>query len=123
MTQPTTITLTATAIGALIGLAAPVINAVTGHFGSRHRRQQELAGEIMELFSSADPLDRLLGGPQNATRRRLFVLGRQLDDKKARQAVDGLIDVAARPQVTEDAIYPKWELTVNEVSRVSRGRR
>jgi len=123
MTQSPVITLAATALGALIGLAAPVINAVTGHFGSRRRRQQELAGEIMELFSAADPLDRLLGGSQNVTRRRLFVLARQLDDKKARDAVDGLIDVAARPQVTENTIYPEWERTVNEVSRVSRGGR
>jgi len=123
MTQSPAVTLAATALGALIGLAAPVINAVTGHFGSSRRRQQELAGEIMELFSAADPLDRLLGGPQNATRRRLFVLSLQLDDRPARDAIDGLIDVAARPEVTENTIYPEWHRTVTEVSRVSRGGR
>jgi hypothetical protein len=123
MTQSPAITLAAGAVGALIGLAAPVINAITGHFGSRRRHQQELAAQILELFASPDTLDTQLGGAGNGTRRRLFVLAAQLDDKPARAAIDGLIDVAARPGATENDIYPEWHRTVNEVSRVSRGGR
>lgn len=123
MTQSPAITLAAGAIGAVIGLAAPVINAVTGHFGSRRRHQQELAGEILELFASPDRLEVQLGGVSNGTRRRLFVLAAQLDDKPARSAIDALIDVAARPGASEDDIYPEWHRTVAEVSRVSRGGR
>jgi len=123
MTQPPVITLIAGAVGALIGLAAPLINSATARWGDRRRIQRETAEKIMDLLAGSEPLDVLLGGAQNAVRRRLYVLSIVLDRSQARNAVEKLIDVAGQRDASENDIYPHWKSTLTEMSRVARGKR
>ena len=123
MTQSPVITLIAGAVGAFIGLAAPLINSTTARLGDRRRVQRETAERIMDLLAGSEPLDVLLGGEQNAARRRLYVLSIVLDRSQARIAVEKLIGAAGRPGASENDIYPHWKSALTEMSRVARGKR
>jgi hypothetical protein len=121
--QSPVLTLAAGAVGAVIGLAAPVINALTARLGTRRQQQRELADRILELFGEAQPLVVVLGGPHSTVRRQVYLLGERLDDTAAREACLELVRSAGNPGATEDDIFPKWQDTITEISRVSRGRR
>ena len=71
MAQSPLITLAAGAIGAFIGLAAPLINAMTARLGARRDHQRILADDILDLFTDGRKLDELLTGPDSSARRKL----------------------------------------------------
>jgi len=123
MAQSPILTLAAGTVGAVIGLAAPLINAMTARLGGRRQQQRELADQIMEIFAEPRTLDSLLGGAHSAARRRLYLLGVRLTDPDARHACEELVTSAGQPGASEDEIFPAWEKTIAEISRVSRGRR
>jgi hypothetical protein len=123
MAQSPLITLAAGAVGAFIGLAAPLINTMTARLGTRRQQQRELADKILDLFVDGQALDVLLGGTQSAARRKLYLLGVRLDDPAARESCEDLIKAAGRPGASENDIFPHWQNTIAEISRVSRGTR
>lgn len=123
MAQSPLITLAATAVGAVIGLAAPLINAMTARLGTRRQQQRELADKILDLFTEGQRLDNILGGAQSSARRQLYLLGVRLDDEDARRSCVALVKAAGQPGASEDDLFPHWQNTITEISRVSRGRR
>jgi hypothetical protein len=123
MAQAPLITLAAGAVGAFIGLAAPLINAMTTRIGSRRQQQRELADKILDLFTDGQTLDVLLVGARSPTRRNLYLLGLRLYDKAARRSCVDLVEAAGTPGASEDDLFPHWQNTIAQISRVSRGRR
>jgi hypothetical protein len=123
MAQSPLITLAAGAAGAFIGLAAPLINAMTARLGSRRDQQRKLADDILDLFQDGQKLDTLLTGAHSPPRRKLYLLGLRLTDERARAACADLVGAAGNPRASEDDLFPLWQKAVAELSRVSRGRR
>lgn len=123
MAQSPLITLAAGATGAFIGLAAPLINAMTARLGSQRDQQRKLADEILDLFQDGQKLDTLMAGSHSSARRKLYLLGLRLTDEQARTACTDLVEAAGNPQASEDDLFPPWQKAIAELSRVSRGRR
>jgi hypothetical protein len=123
MAQSPLITLAAGAVGAFVGLAAPLINAMTTRIGTRRQQQRELADKILNLFTDGQPLDALLVGARSPARRELYLLGLRLEDETARNSCADLVEAAGTPGASEDDLFPHWQNTIAQISRVSRGRR
>jgi hypothetical protein len=123
MAQSPLVTLAAGTIGAVIGLMAPIVNSSVTRLGARRQAQRDVADKVMELLGEPQPIDELLGGSSSAARRRLYILGIRLNDGAARKACLDLVAAAGETGASEDDLYPHWRQTLDEVSRVSRGKR
>lgn len=123
MTQSPFVTLAAGLAGAAVGLIVPFISASFNRRGVVREVQRETADRILDLLTDHRLINEFLGGPHNAARRQLYILGLRLRDRHARLACMDLVARAGSPGVTEDALYPAWHQTLKQVSRVSRGDR
>lgn len=131
MSQSPVVTLAAGAIGATIGLLAPLIAAALLRLGVTRDAQRAVADEIIDLLTGGRPgaeerplaIDALLGGPRNLTRRSLYGLTIRLRDGVARRACEDLIEAAARDGATEEQLVEPWQRALREVGRVHRGER
>ncbi|MEU8423408.1 hypothetical protein AB0C15_21280 [Micromonospora sp. NPDC048835] len=116
------VTLAAAFIGALFGLAAPVI---TNHIGRRDRErdsQRAIAEQILDLFDSPASLSEILGHDDSRVRRRLYLLALRLKSEKPRQAVMNVVAIAGDRDQGSDQLEEAWFVMTDEVGRICRQR-
>ena len=108
------------AVGAVIGLMAPLIANSLNQRGVTKDGQRAIANEILDLLGEAMPIDAHLGGRHSAARLKLYILGIRLRDETARAACASLVVAAGQDGASEDDLFPAWNETIKEVSRISR---
>jgi hypothetical protein len=118
MSQSPLLTLIAGAVGATIGLSAPLISGTLARRAASRDNQRAVAQEILSLYGLA-PLSALIG-EDSPLRRKLFSLALQLHDQKAYQACKDLVDAAAEANASAELIFPEWETMNTEVRRTFR---
>ncbi len=123
MNQSPLVTLAAGVIGAMIGLLAPIIAASFTRLGLTRESQRKVADDILDLLGDSRPIDVLLSGSSSAARRKLYVLGIRLRNNAARTACMELVAAAGPAHVSENDLFPAWQKALEEVSRISRGKR
>jgi len=119
MSQSPWITLTAGALGAVIGMASTFVSGTLTRRAARDDSQRGIANEILDLFREADPAVSLTSA-DSPERRTLFVLASQLRQESARKACHALVHKAGQPGVSQDDLFDAWQHVIDEVSKVSR---
>ncbi|MFC5926507.1 hypothetical protein, partial [Micromonospora vulcania] len=117
--RPWALTLLGTILGAFLGLLAPI---VTGGIGRRERNQtsqREIAGQILEIFESPQPLPDLLCSTDSAARRRLYLLAMRVQDIHARESALELVAVSGSDGSAE-RLHDAWFNAMTHVGRVWR---
>lgn len=117
------LTLLATAVGAALGLIAPVISSSLTRRNQDRDSQRAIASEIMNLFDDGESPADFLRGRQSPARRRLFLLALQLSSQAAHDACMRFIAHAERPDLGETEILEAWELMMGEVAQIHTGRK
>ena len=78
--------LASTLLGALIGLAAPLVATSRGDQDKRRDRQREVAADIMALFEEVSPTFEEFTSSTSRPRMRLYLMALRLDSEAPRQA-------------------------------------
>lgn len=117
------LTLLAGVIGAVLGLLAPVVTASLGRRTRDHDSQREIAGQILQLFDSADTLTAALTGAENLTRRKLYLLALRLQHDGTRNACLTVVAVAGQGPDAREQLEDAWYEMTNALGQVYRRRR
>jgi hypothetical protein len=124
-------TLLGTAVGAVIGLLAPVVTSSTSRRAREQETQREIASSIMKIFEEGDSPTSVLMGQQNPARRRLYLLALRLKSRSARDACLRFIACSADSNDPADSndstvehpdALTEWESMMGEVSKIYTGR-
>ncbi|GAB3944828.1 hypothetical protein GCM10027614_35590 [Micromonospora vulcania] len=90
--------------------------------GRRERNQtsqREIAGQILEIFESPQPLPDLLCSTDSAARRRLYLLAMRVQDIHARESALELVAVSGSDGSAE-RLHDAWFNAMTHVGRVWR---
>jgi hypothetical protein len=113
-----------TVLGALLGLAAPMVSAASSRRGVVAAAQQQTAAQILELFEADGSLTEIVGGAQSPVRRKLYLHAMKLDQAAARDACLNFIALPGT-RAGDEELLAAWQLMIDQVSLVYRqaGRR
>jgi hypothetical protein len=114
------LTLTAAIIGALLGLAAPLVANSISRRDRDVEAQRQIATQIIEIFDSAQPLSELLELDESGARRKLYLLSLRLRSEPARVAIMRVVSVSGSRPVDNDELHEAWFVMMDEVGRLWR---
>jgi hypothetical protein len=113
-------TLASTLLGALIGLAAPLIATSRGDQDKRRERQREVAAAIMDLFEEAGPRFEEFTSPTSRPRMKLYLMALRLDGEAPRQACLAFVAGAGRADTGHAGLTELWDTMMVQVGSVYR---
>ncbi|MFC5263702.1 hypothetical protein ACFPJ1_16430 [Kribbella qitaiheensis] len=114
------VTLAAAVIGALLGLAAPLVANSIARRDRDVEAQRQIATQIFEIFDSAEPLPDVLALDESGARRRLYLLSLRLRSESARVAVMRVVAISGGRPVDNDELHEAWFVMMDEVGRLWR---
>jgi hypothetical protein len=106
-------------LGLMAGLLTPWFTDAVDSRKRRSENQRTQCEEILMLFQGADVV-RTLVEPSSAVRRSLVLRAVRLQDERARQACQEVVEYAAGPQIQESELLDLWSAMIHEVARVYR---
>ncbi|MFJ3229841.1 hypothetical protein [Streptomyces sp. NPDC086787] len=111
---------TGTAIlGLVAGLLAPMISSLLDGRKRRGEHQRVQCDEILTLFQGVDVV-RSLTEPSSIVRRSLLLRAARIQDGRARQACNDLVEYAVGANWQEAELLSRWSVMIHEVARVYR---
>lgn len=105
----------------MVGAGTPILTARLGARAVAHRRQQEIAEEILSLWEAQRPITAILRGDAGNVRRSVLLLGVRLRDEKARTACMDLVRLAADEVADDATLIDAWTAMVSLVAAAYRG--
>lgn len=108
-------TLAGTLLGALLGLAAPMIAASSSRREKGDAAQRETAAQIIGLFEESGSLRETFTQNESAVRWRLYLLAVKLESKVARESCLEFIAMTGREGAGEDDLLGAWQSMMDQV--------